>query len=132
MVHIRYIADDRGNKITQHITCFNTKSPNFYPFTVQGSGEAQILLSDEDFVSNQTNGIEILLDSNFAIIRSLSSLMEYNSTNVSIFPMNIRVKGREKIIITQFFRFQIFSCHGTTHPSGFRQALMTTTVLKLR
>jgi hypothetical protein len=79
------------------ITCFNTKSPNLYLFTVQGSGEAQILLSNEDFVSNQTIGIEILLDSNSAIIRSLSSQMEYNSTNVSIFPINIRVNGREKI-----------------------------------
>jgi hypothetical protein len=67
---------------------------------VQGPGEAQILLSNEDFVSNQTTGIEIILDSNFAIIRSLSSQMEYNSTNVSIIPMNTRVKGREKIIIT--------------------------------
>jgi hypothetical protein len=67
---------------------------------VQGSGEAQILLSDEEFVMNQTDGIEILLDQNFATIRSLSSQMEYNSTNVSIFLINIRVKNNEKIRIT--------------------------------
>jgi hypothetical protein len=67
---------------------------------VQGSGEAQILLSDEEFVMNQTDGIEIILDQNFATIRSLSSQMEYNSTNVSIFPINIRVKNNKKIRIT--------------------------------
>ncbi len=67
---------------------------------MQGSGEAQILLSDEEFVMNQTDGIEILFDQNFATIRSLSSQMEYNSTNVSIFPINIRVKYNEKIKIT--------------------------------
>ena len=67
---------------------------------MQGSGEAQILLSNEDFVMNQTDGIEIVLDQNFAIIRSLSSQMEYNSTNVSIFPINIRIKNNEKIRIT--------------------------------
>lgn len=67
---------------------------------MQGSGEAQILLSDEEFVMNQTDGIEILLNQNFATIRSLSSQMEYNSTNVSIFPINIRIKNNEKIRIT--------------------------------
>jgi hypothetical protein len=54
-------------------------------YIVQGPGEARILLSSEDFVSNETEAIEILLDADDVTIRSIPSLTVYNSTNVSFF-----------------------------------------------
>ena len=67
-----------------HYFSFSLCGSDFFLFLVQGAGEARLLLSSEDFTSNQTVAIEIVMNPESILIRSQPSMMEYNSTNVSV------------------------------------------------